>query len=68
MHESQMVLVRSPIRQRFTLAPLGVEMGVIEPPVKPPEQAGFAYDGGHVIAPEFLPLYEKLGAYIVGSH
>jgi hypothetical protein len=57
----------SPIRQRFTLAPLGVEMGVIEPPVKPPEQAGFAYDGGHVIAPEFLPLYEKLGAYIVGK-
>jgi hypothetical protein len=57
----------SPIRQRFTLAPLGVEMGVIEPPVKPPEQAGFAYDGGHVIAPEFMPLYEKLGAYIVGK-
>jgi hypothetical protein len=55
------------IRQRFTLAPLGVEMGVIEPPVLPPEHPGFNYDGGHVIAPEFLPLYEKLGAYVVGK-
>jgi hypothetical protein len=57
----------SSIRQRFTLAPLGVEMGVIEPPVQPPEQAGYTYYGGHIIAPEFLPLYEKLGAYIVGK-
>ena len=57
----------NPIRQLFTLAPLGVEMGAIEPPVQPPEQVGFAYEGGHVISPEFLPLYEKLGAYIVGK-
>lgn len=55
------------IRQRFTLAPLGAEMGVIEPPVLPPEQPGYKYDSGHVIAPEFLPLYEKLGGYVVGK-
>lgn len=55
------------IRQRFTLAPLGVEMGVNEPPVLPPEQPGFKYDGGHVIGPEILPLYEQLGAYVVGK-
>ena len=42
-------------------------MGAIEPPVRPPEQVGFTYDGGHVIAPEFLPFYEQLGAYIVGK-
>lgn len=55
------------IRQRFTLAPLGIEMGVKEPPVLPPEQPGFKYDGGHVIGPEYLPLYESLGAYVVGK-
>ena len=55
------------IRRRFTLAPLGAEMGVIEPPVLPPEQPGFKYDGGHVIGPEFIPLYEKLGAFVVGK-
>lgn len=55
------------IRQRFTLAPLGVEMGVNEPAVLPPEQPGFRYNGGHVIGPEFLPLYEKLGPYMSGK-
>lgn len=55
------------IRQRFTLAPLGVEMGVNEPAVLPPEQPGFRYDGGHVIGPEFLTLYEKLGPYMSGK-
>jgi hypothetical protein len=57
----------NPIRQLFTLAPVGLEMGAVEPPVTPPEQLGFTYNGGHVIAPEFLPLYETLGAYIVGK-
>lgn len=55
------------IRQRFTLAPLGIEMGVKEPPVLPPEQPGFKYDGGHIIGPDYLPLYEKLGTYVVGK-
>lgn len=54
-------------RQRFTLSPLGLEMGVTEPPVLPPEQPGFVYDGGHVVGPEFLPLYETIGAYLVGK-
>jgi hypothetical protein len=55
------------IRQRFTLAPLGVEMSVKEPPVPPPAEGKYKYDGGHVIGPEFVQLYEKLGAYVVGA-
>jgi hypothetical protein len=55
------------IRQRFTLAPLGVEMSVKEPPVPPPDESKYKYDGGHVIGPEFVQLFEKLGAYVVGE-
>ena len=55
------------IRQRFTLAPLGVEMGVNEPTVPPPDQPNYKYDGGHVIGPEFQRFYERLGGYVVGK-
>ncbi|HEC61536.1 MAG TPA: hypothetical protein ENI27_04710 [bacterium] len=47
--------------RRFDLAAIGLEMGISEPPVTPPDQPGVRYVNGHIIYPEFVPMYEKLG-------
>jgi hypothetical protein len=47
--------------ERFRLSPLGLELGLSEPPVPLPEQAGVVYVDGHVIYSEFVPLYRQLG-------
>jgi hypothetical protein len=46
---------------RFRLAPLGKNFEVEEPPVPDPEEAELRYINGHIIHPDFLPLYEELG-------
>ncbi len=47
--------------QRVHLAPLGLEMGIDEPSVPEPDRPGSRYINGHVIYPDFIPLYDKLG-------
>jgi hypothetical protein len=46
---------------RFSLAPLGLELGVAEPHVSPPDDQTIPYVGGHAIHPEFFPLFRELG-------
>jgi hypothetical protein len=41
--------------QRYQLAPLGLELGLAEPPLNPD------YPGGHEIYPGFLGLYDQMG-------
>lgn len=53
--------------QRFRLAPIGLRMGIIEPPVAPPEDQSARYIEGHVIYDQFLPLYEKIGGGLVAG-
>jgi hypothetical protein len=58
----------APARQRFSLAPLGLDMGISEAPVSPPTLPEFRYVDGHIIYSLFVPLYEKLGgARFVGA-
>jgi hypothetical protein len=52
---------RSSGQPALRLAPLGLEMGIAEPPVPDPEQPGMRYINGHIIYEAFLPMYEKLG-------
>lgn len=53
---------------RFQLAPIGLTLGVEEPPVPNPGVPGERYLNGHIISPDFLPLYEQLGgARFVGQ-
>lgn len=51
----------APENDRFQLAPLGIILGVDEPPVKDPGTTGSYYLNGHVILDEFVPMYEQLG-------
>jgi hypothetical protein len=54
--------------QRFYLAALGLDMGIIEPAVPPPDRPDVRYIGGHIIFENFVPWYERLGgARIVGQ-
>ncbi|HLE13865.1 MAG TPA: hypothetical protein VI776_03880 [Anaerolineales bacterium] len=46
---------------RFTLAPLGVYLGISEEPLPDPGQPEVRYTNGHVIYDEFVPFYEQLG-------
>ncbi len=57
----------APERSKFRMAPLGLEMGITEPETPPPTNPELHYLNGHTIAPEFYPLYEKLGADMVGK-
>jgi hypothetical protein len=58
----------APASQRFSLAPLGLDMGINEAPVSPPAQPDLRYVDGHIIYNLFVPLYEKMGgARFVGS-
>lgn len=52
---------QAPAGQRFGLAPLGLEMGVAEPPVPPTESPGLRYVDGHIIFPDFAAVYDLLG-------
>jgi hypothetical protein len=47
--------------ERFRLSPLGLELGLAEPPVPVPEQPGLVYVDGHIIYQGFVPLYRQLG-------
>jgi hypothetical protein len=59
---------QAPASHRFQLAPLGLDMGIVELPVQSPTQEGLRYVNGHVIYEEFVPFYEKLGgARFVGQ-
>ena len=51
----------APASRRFYLMPLGLELAVAEPPVSPPAQPGLYYVDGHIIFPDFLSLYNRLG-------
>jgi hypothetical protein len=46
---------------RLRLGPLGLRLGVSEPPVEAPSQPDKRYIEGHNIFDEFMPLFEKLG-------
>ena len=46
---------------QFSLAPVGVMLGVAEPPVPDPGKPDERYINGHVIYPPFLSMYEKMG-------
>ena len=47
--------------ERFQLAPLGIMLGVAEPPVPDPGNPEVRYLNGHVIYEAFEPIYERLG-------
>jgi len=52
----------APANRRFLLAPLGFSMqGIAEKPVPNPNTSGTRYVGGHIVYPEFVPLYDVLG-------
>jgi hypothetical protein len=52
---------QAPEHNRHYLAPIGVRMNIAEPPVPQPERNDVRYVNGHIVHPQFLPLYEKLG-------
>jgi hypothetical protein len=43
------------------LAPLGLDLGVLEVAVPPPDDESLHYVDGHVIDPAFFPFYQELG-------
>jgi len=51
----------APASQRFSLGPLGGDMGIHDPSVPPPPDPQARYVEGHTIYDLFIPLYEKLG-------
>jgi hypothetical protein len=62
-YTSSALLVRDPNAPQnrvFHLAALGLDMGVAEPPIPPPENPDGRYVEGHVIHSAFLPTYDRL--------
>lgn len=58
----------APPNQRFYLAALGLDMGIIEPGISPPDHPNMRYIGGHIIYDVFVPWYEQFGGTrIVGQ-
>lgn len=54
--------------ERYLLASLGLDMGIREPAVSKPTQAGVTYLDGHILFGPFIPMYNKLGGNrIVGK-
>lgn len=51
----------APEHERYYLAPLGLDLGILEAVVQPPDDPSLRYVDGHVIEPQFLPLYQELG-------
>lgn len=52
---------QAPDHARYSLAPIGLDLGVLEASVQPPNDPELRYVDGHIIDPLFLPLYQKLG-------
>jgi hypothetical protein len=53
--------------EQFQLAPLGLDMDIVEPVVSQPTQPGLTYVDGHIIFGPFVPVYNRLGgSRIVG--
>ena len=50
----------------YSLAPIGLDLGLLEVAVQPPDDPALYYADGHIIDPSFLPLYQKLGARLIG--
>ncbi|MGW8251119.1 MAG: hypothetical protein ACWGO1_10795, partial [Anaerolineales bacterium] len=48
-------------RQPFRLAPIGLQMNIVEPPIAQPDRQDLKYVEGHVIYDKFIPLYEQMG-------
>ncbi len=57
----------APASQHFQLAPLAYDLNIGEPLIPDPSQPDAMYVDGHVIFPEFVPLYENIGARFVGK-
>lgn len=57
----------APISNKFQIASLGLELGIAEPPVNPPQNPNITYQDGHTIPQEFLEVYEELRPSIVGK-
>ena len=51
----------APASQRFSLAPLGLDMSIQEPRVPPPDDPEQRYVEGHIIFKLFVPRYDELG-------
>lgn len=59
---------QAPSGQRFSFAPLGLELIVPEPPLPaPPPDSPLRYEGGHYIFPDFYPLHEQYGPRLAGK-
>jgi hypothetical protein len=58
---------QAPTDQRFQLAPIGREMEIIEPPVQKPENPESRYSNGHIIYPDFIRFYDKIGPRFIGK-
>jgi len=51
----------APADQRFSLAPLGLDMGIREPNVEKPPQPDVLYIDGHVVYQDFVSTFNRLG-------
>ncbi len=72
MQYTEAVLMRydaiAPASQRYSLAPLGLELNVTDPPFVLPEQSGTRIVDGYIVYDEFASLYDALqGARFVGK-
>jgi hypothetical protein len=57
-----------PSSQSYRLSPLGLELGISDPPVPQPDEQNILYVNGHVIPGDFKLMYEKMGgARFVGK-
>ena len=54
--------------ERYYLAPLGLDLGILEAVVQPPDDPSLRYVDGHIIDPQFLSLYQELGGARVTGH
>jgi hypothetical protein len=52
---------QAPEHARSYMEPIGLDLGVLEAAVQPPDDPELRYVDGHIIDPLFLPLYQKLG-------
>lgn len=51
----------APEAERFYLAALGLDTGLLQPAVPNPNDPALRYLNGHIIHPEFEPLYQAIG-------
>ncbi len=55
-----------PTTEYYSLAPLGVRIGISEPPVPPPDQPGLIYTNGHIVDPDFASFFDENMSVFVG--